>query len=115
KTAHMLLGLGVRPVGDKHRAVGLLPHRLGISGRGNPAGELPHAGRNHFAAERVDLFDHRFGYGGRVEVVREVITNQILWHDFFSLVPLVWFLWFVSDDSFPVYSQNRSSSFFCPI
>src|SRR5690349_18705022 len=25
------------------------------------------------------------------------------------------FLWFVSDDSFPVNSQNRSSSFFCPI
>jgi hypothetical protein len=36
----------------------------------------------------VDLFHHRFGYGGRVEVVGEVVTNKILWHDFslFSVV-----------------------------
>jgi hypothetical protein len=34
----------------------------------NAAGELPDAGSNQFAVERVDLFDHRFGYGGRVEV-----------------------------------------------
>jgi uncharacterized protein (DUF934 family) len=34
----------------------------------------------------VDLLDHRFGYGGRVEVVGEVVGNQILWHDFFSPV-----------------------------
>jgi hypothetical protein len=32
----------------------------------------------------VDLFHHRFGYGGRVEVVGYVITDQILWHDVFS-------------------------------
>ena len=31
--------------------------------------ELPHAGSNHFAVERVDLLDHRFGYGDRVEFV----------------------------------------------
>jgi uncharacterized protein (DUF934 family) len=37
----------------------------------------------------VDLFHHRFGYGGRVKVVGEVISNQILWHDFFSLFPVV--------------------------
>ena len=75
KTAHVLLGLGVRPVGDEHLAVGLLPHRLGVGGRGNAAGELPHAGSNHFAVERVDLFHHRFGYGGRVEVVGEVVSK----------------------------------------
>src|SRR5258708_22394407 len=40
---------------------------------------------NQFAVERVDLLDHRFGYGGRVKVVGEVVSNQILWHDFFSL------------------------------
>src|SRR5215471_8739593 len=28
KTAHVLLGFGVRPVGDEHFAVGLLAHRL---------------------------------------------------------------------------------------
>ena len=53
-----------------------------LAGRGNAAGELPHAGSNHFAVERMDLFDHRFGYGGRVEVVGKVVANQILWHDF---------------------------------
>ena len=85
----MLLGLQVRPVRDEHLAVGLPPQRLRAAGRGNAAGELPHAGSNQFAVERVDLFDHRFGYGGRVEVVGEVISNQILWHDFFSLVSVV--------------------------
>jgi hypothetical protein len=69
ETAYMLLGFGVRPVGDEHRAVGLLPHRLCVAGRGNPAGELPHAGSNRFAVERVDLLNRRFGYGGRVKVV----------------------------------------------
>src|SRR5215467_2737414 len=86
ESAHVLLGLGVRSVGHEHPAVGLLPQRLRVGGRGNAAGELPGAGSNQFAVERVDFFDHRFGYGGRVEVVGEVVTNQILWHDFFSLV-----------------------------
>jgi uncharacterized protein (DUF934 family) len=27
----------------------------------------------------VDLLDHRFGYSGRVEVVGEVVSNQVLW------------------------------------
>jgi len=63
----------------------LFPQRLRITGRGNSAGELPHAGSNHFAVEGVDLLDHRFGYGGRVEVVGEVVSDQILWHDFFLL------------------------------
>src|SRR5205085_12425845 len=99
ESAHVLLGLGVRSVGDEHPAVGLLPQRLRFGGGGNAAGELPGAGSNQFAVERVDLLDHRFGYGGRVEVVGEVVSNQILWHDSFSLVPLACF-----DESFPVHS-----------
>ena len=91
-------------LGDEHRSIRLLPHRLCVAGRGNSAGELPHAGSNHLAVERVDLFDHRFGYGGRAEVVGEVVTNQLLWHDFYSLVSVDCFLWLVSDDSFPVHS-----------
>src|SRR5882672_9677642 len=84
KSAHVLLGLGVRPVGDEHLAVGLGPQRLRAARRGNSASELPHAGSNHFAVECVDVLDHRFGYGGRVEVVGEVVSNQILRHYFFS-------------------------------
>src|SRR5215469_3667781 len=90
KTAHVLLGLGVRSVSDEHLAVGLLSQCLRVGGRGNAAGELPHAGSNHFAVERVDLFDHRFGYGGRVEVVGEVVTNQMLCMTF-SLVSVTCF------------------------
>src|SRR5215469_4649054 len=89
ETAHVLLGLGVWPIGDEYRAIRLLPHRLCVAGPGNSAGELPHAGSNQFAVERVDLLDRRFGYGGRVEVVGEVVSNQILWHDFFSLFSVV--------------------------
>jgi uncharacterized protein (DUF934 family) len=37
----------------------------------------------------VDLLDHRFGYGGRVEVVGEVVSDQILWHYFFSLFSIL--------------------------
>src|SRR6195256_40030 len=86
ETAHMLLGLGVWPIGDEHRTIRLLQHRLCVAGRGNSASELPGAGSDHFAVERVDLLDHRFGYGGRVEVVGEVVSNQILWHDFSFLL-----------------------------
>src|SRR5262245_55596877 len=75
ETAYVLLGLGVWPIGDEHRTIRLLPHRLCVAGRGNSAGELPHAGSNHFAVERMDLLDHGFGYGGRVEVVGVVDSN----------------------------------------
>src|ERR1041384_3196148 len=75
ETANVFLGLGVWPIGDEHRTISLLPHRLCVAGRGNSASELPHAGSNHFAVERVDLLDHRFGYGERVEVVGEVVSN----------------------------------------
>src|SRR5258708_35408904 len=65
---------------------------------------------NQFAVERVDLLDHRFGYGGRVKVVGEVVSNQILWHDLFSLLSVV---------CFPMarflFTQECSSSFFCLI
>src|SRR5262249_9759335 len=89
ESAHVLLGLGVRSVSDEHPAVGLLPQRLRVGGRGNAAGELPGCGRNRIAAERVELLHHRFGYGGRFEFVGEVVSNQILWHDFFSLFSVV--------------------------
>src|SRR3974390_620201 len=85
ETAYVLLGLGVRPVGDEHRAVGLGPQRLGAAGRGKAAGELPRAGSNQFAVERVDRFDCRFSFDGRVVVVGVVDSNHILWHEFFSL------------------------------
>src|SRR6202007_2286056 len=45
ETAHVLLGLGVRPVGDEHLAVGLGPQRLGLARRGKAAGGLPRARR----------------------------------------------------------------------
>src|SRR5712671_3207423 len=51
-----------------------------------PASELPGAGSDHFAVERVDFLDHRFCYGGRVKVVGEVVSNQILRHDFSFLL-----------------------------
>src|SRR5580704_6025434 len=38
KSAHVLLGLGVRPVGDENIAVGLGPQRLRAASRGNAAG-----------------------------------------------------------------------------
>lgn len=75
ETAYVLLGLGVRPVGDEHLAVGLDPQRLGVAGRGKAAGELPRAGSNHFAVERVYLLHHRFGFDGRVVVVGTVDSN----------------------------------------
>src|SRR5215467_10606341 len=81
ETAYVLLGLSVRPIGDEHRTIRLLPHRLCVGGRGDSAGELPHASSNQFAVERLDLLDHCFGYGGRVEVVGKVASNQILRHE----------------------------------
>ena len=75
ETAYVLLGLGVRPVGDEHFAVGLGPQRLGVAGRGKAAGELPRAGSNQFAVERVYRLDSRFGFDGRVVVVGVVDSN----------------------------------------
>src|SRR5215470_17564913 len=92
ETAYVLLGLGVRPVGDKHLAVRLGPQRLGVAGRGKAAGELPNTGSHQFAVERVYRLDSRFGFDGRVVVVGAVKSNQILWHEF-SLFSVVCFLW----------------------
>src|SRR5664279_3748134 len=75
ETAHVLLGLGVRPVGDEHLAVGLGPQRLGVAGRGKAAGELPRAGSDQFAVKRVDLLDSLFGFDGRVVVVAVIDSN----------------------------------------
>ena len=75
ETAYVLLGLGVRPVGDDHFAVGLGPQRLGVARRGKAAGELPRAGSNQFAVERVYRLDSRFGFDGRVVVVGVVDSN----------------------------------------
>ena len=47
KTADVLLGLQVRPVGDEHSTIGLRPQRLRAAGRGKAAGELPGAGSDY--------------------------------------------------------------------
>src|SRR6266851_8765394 len=39
KTAYVLLGLQLRPVGDEHLAIALLPQRLRAAGRGKSANE----------------------------------------------------------------------------
>src|SRR6516165_12249002 len=75
ETAYVLLGLGVRPVGDEHFAVRLGPQRLGVAGRGKAAGELPRAGSNQFAIDRVYRLDSRFGFYRRVVVVGAVDSN----------------------------------------
>src|ERR1700731_3874181 len=79
KTADVFLGLKVRPVGDEDSAIGLPSQRL----RGpKAASEFPDAGSNHLFVERVDLAARRFVRLGRVEVVGEVTSNQILRHSF---------------------------------
>src|SRR5205085_8908812 len=55
ESAHVLLGLGVRSVGDEHPAVGLLPQRLRFGGGGNAAGELPGAGSNRSEEHTSEL------------------------------------------------------------
>src|SRR5260370_1004168 len=82
KTAYVLLGLQVRPVGDEHLAIGLRPQRLRAAGRGEATNENPDTGSHHLVVERVDIAGHRFGLCGRVVVVGVVNSNQILRHDF---------------------------------
>src|SRR5258706_5986651 len=77
KTPDVFLGLKVRSVGDEGSAIGLRSQRL----RGpKAASEFPDAGSNHLFIERVDLAARRFVRLGRVEVVGEVTSNQILRH-----------------------------------
>src|SRR5580692_12592606 len=52
KTAYVLLGLQVRPVGEEHLAVGLRPQRLRAAGCGEASNENPDTGRYHLAVER---------------------------------------------------------------
>src|SRR5262245_9658429 len=40
ETAHVLFSLRVRPIGDRHLAVGLPSQRLCVGGRGNATGEF---------------------------------------------------------------------------
>jgi hypothetical protein len=80
KTADVLLGLRLRPVGEEHLTIGLPQQRPRAAGRVNAAGKLQGAGSLHLAVERVDPLDSLFGFGGRVMVVGEVNSNQILRH-----------------------------------
>src|SRR6185312_5618681 len=77
KTAYVLLGFEIGPVGEEHIAIGLKPQCAGCA---QAAGELPDTSSNHFAIERVNLLDRRFVLCGGVEVVGEVTGNQILRH-----------------------------------
>src|ERR1051326_3697734 len=54
KSAHVLLGFGIWPIGDRHLAVRLLAQRLRVRRRRNTASEFPDAGSNHFAVERMN-------------------------------------------------------------
>jgi hypothetical protein len=86
KTAYVLLGLQVRPVGDEHLATGLRPQRPRAPGGGEAANENPDTGSHHLIVERVDIAGHRFVLCGRVVVVGVVNSNQILRHDFSILL-----------------------------
>src|ERR1700744_1311658 len=77
KTTDVFLRLKVRPVGDEDSAIGLRSQRLCGP---KAASEFPDARSNHLVVERVDLAARRFVHLGRVEVVGEVTSNQILWH-----------------------------------
>src|SRR5215472_3920757 len=69
KTADVLLGFQVWPVGDEHLTTGLRPHRLRVAGGGEAAGEDPDTGSVHLLVERADIATHRFVLAGRVIVV----------------------------------------------
>src|SRR3984885_9978763 len=60
KTAYVLLGLQVRPVGDEHLTIGLCPQRLRVASRGEATGENPGTGSLHLFVEYVDIAHHRF-------------------------------------------------------
>ena len=82
KTAYVLLGLQVRPVGDKHLAIGLRPQGLRAACRAQAASENPDTSSHHLDVKRTDIPAHRFALAGRVIVVGVVNRNQILRHDF---------------------------------
>src|SRR5262249_38039458 len=86
KTAYVLLGLQIRPVGDENLTIGLCPQRPRAADGGEAANENPDTGSHHLIVERVDFAGHRFVLCGRVVVVEVVNSNQILCHDFSILL-----------------------------
>ena len=83
----MLLGLGVRPVGDEHLAVGLLRTVLALA-----AGEMPQANFLTPAAI-ISRLSAWISFHPIASVTVDgsklsgrVVCNQILWHDFFILL-----------------------------
>src|SRR5580698_316878 len=87
KTANVLLGLEVRPVGDEHRTTRLRPQRLRVACRMQAAGEKPGTSSDHLFVEHVDIAAHRFVLcDERVVVVGMVNRNQKLSHDLSSKV-----------------------------
>src|ERR1700687_1154937 len=69
KTAYVLLGLQVRPVGDGHLTIGLRPQRPRARGWAEAASENPDTGSHHLVVERIDIAVHRFVLEGRGIVV----------------------------------------------
>src|SRR6202023_709761 len=68
KTAYVLLGLQVRPVGDENLTIGLRPQRPRAAGGGGGANENPDTGSHHLLVEHLDIAGHRFVLCGRVVV-----------------------------------------------
>ena len=80
RIAHVLLGLGVWPISDEHRTIRLLPHRLCVAGgkfRKRTSSRRQQSFRGERGSPRSSLRLRRTG-----PVVREVVSNQILWHEF---------------------------------
>src|SRR5437667_9822345 len=75
KTAYVLLGLQVRPVGDEHLAIGLRPQRFRVAGTGEATSEHPDTGSLHLFVEHVDIAYRRFGHEGRIEIIGMVNSN----------------------------------------
>src|SRR5271165_782680 len=81
KTADVLLGLQVRPVGDQNLAIGLRPQRPCVAGRGEAANENPDTGGHHLLVECDDIADDRFALFRWVVVIGVVNRDQVLRHD----------------------------------
>src|ERR1700722_2145932 len=82
KTAYVLLGLQVRPVGDEHFTIRLCSQRPRAAGRAQTASEDPGTSSLHLLVKCVDIAAHRFVLEGRVIVVGVVNSDQIFCHDF---------------------------------
>src|ERR1700753_3377805 len=83
KTADVLIGFQVWPVGDEHLPTGLHPHRPRAAGRGEASTKRSlDTGSHHLIFERFDIAGHCFVLCGLGVVVWEVNSNQVLRHDF---------------------------------